>query len=114
MTKVRYLDESDIKRYIEIKQTTRLPDSQIATEYFFVSASTLTRWKRKYKIKVKRFTAKQYIQLRKDGYTDKEIAVKWDLSSSGLYQWKRRENLPEELFTYGRYAKKGLNYDELG
>lgn len=113
MTKPFHLDETDVDKYIEIKKTTGLPDAVIAETYFFVSAPTLARWKRKYNVKVKRFTPKAYLDLRKKGYTDKDICIKWDITASGLYQWKRRENLPEELFSYGRYVKKGIDYDEL-
>jgi uncharacterized protein YjcR len=90
----------------------RMTDKEIA-DSLFISTATLSRWKRANGVKAER-TAEDYIHLRKQGYADKHICVKWGISPSALYQWKISKNLPKELFTMGRFTKRGINYNELG
>lgn len=93
-----HLDETDIAKYFHLKRL-NLPDRVIAEKHFHVSYASFNRWKRKYKIDPTRTTA-EYLHLRALYYTDNEIAIIWGLSKSGLFMWKRRNNLPEEYFSY--------------
>ena len=103
MARPMHLDETDITKYFHLKRL-NLSDKVIAEQHFMVSFASLNRWKKKYNINP-RHTPEEYYHLKSLGHSEKEISVIWGMTKSGLYLWKRRNNLSEEWFTY--MNKKG-------
>jgi transposase len=69
-----------------------LTDDQIAEELHIGTAS-LSRWKKRHGIMKKGKDAELYHTMQKYGYSDKEIARRWGISSTALYLWKKGKGL---------------------
>lgn len=90
------LNESHIEIYLKLKRGNR-PDREIAKE-MLVSAPTLARFKKRFQIKYEEHSLEEYEDLRAKGYRDYQIAARWNMTTAGIYYWKKSHGVRKELF----------------
>lgn len=77
--------------YLYLKRAEGLTDSEIAN-LKHISTSSLSRWKKREGIKAGR-TTEEYERLEQLGYTPMEIAKRWRISQSAMWQFRSSRGL---------------------